>query len=304
MASVVHPTEKIGGSPAIVLAVQQFGKGRTGAFAADTTWRWSLFLRALQKDSPYNRFWGQMIRWLASEEDLEKKSGASITAMMGKERYEAGESVMLKAAATDQQGQSTNFANVWADITGPDGKTVRVPLAAAGEADGGGGGGGQTGMYQETYLPAMAGTHKVVFGGMKDKVDLGHDESSFTVLAAAGERDVLAGQPQTLEAISRATGGASMELSGVGALADRLLATAAAPAGAASVRCLCRGRGRSFWGLWGVWRWSGCCGGGGSCSKQVVGKGCLKFILTAYNVFTHGLAGLSGPMPRQWRVSF
>ena len=37
----VHPTEKIGGEPAIVLAVQQYGKGRTAAFAADTTYVWS-----------------------------------------------------------------------------------------------------------------------------------------------------------------------------------------------------------------------------------------------------------------------
>jgi len=81
----------------------------------------------------------------------------------------------------------------------------------------------------------MAGTHKVVFGGTKENVDLGHDASSFTVLAAAGERDVLAAQPQTLEVISKATGGSSVELAAVDSLVDRLLATAPLPATAASV---------------------------------------------------------------------
>ena len=53
--------------------------------AADTTFRWNLSMRALGKESPYNRFWGQMIRWLASQENMEKKTGASVTAMLAKE---------------------------------------------------------------------------------------------------------------------------------------------------------------------------------------------------------------------------
>jgi hypothetical protein len=212
--------------------VQQYGKGRTAAFAADTTWRWSLFLRALQKESPYNRFWGQMIRWLATEENLEKKTGASVTAMLAKERFESGEKVPLRAAVTDTQGQATNFASVWADITSPDGKTLRVPMPAldAGEQGGGNGGNGegdgQIGLYQAVHIPTMAGTYKVVFGAAKEKIDLGKDETSFLVMAAAGERDILAAEPRTLEAISRATGGTSLDLPGLDALADRLLAAA------------------------------------------------------------------------------
>jgi uncharacterized membrane protein len=218
----VHPTVKVAGEPAIVLAVQQYSQGRTAAFAADTTWHWNLFLRGLEKKSPYNQFWGQMVRWLASEEELQKKSGPSVTAMLAKERYEATEPVTLRAALTDKEGQATNYANAWADITGPDGKSQRVPLAAATQD---GGGAGRIGIYEATYQPKMSGSHKVTFGASKDNAPLGKDDTSFLVLAAAGEKEVLAARPQTLQEISRGTGGSYVELAGISALADRIAAS-------------------------------------------------------------------------------
>jgi hypothetical protein len=94
---------------------------------------------------------------------------------------------------------------------------VRVPMAARTEE-------GQIGMYEGKIQPKMSGAHKVVVLASKDKVDLGKDQTSFTVLSAGGEMDVLAANPATLEEISRATGGSYVELSGVAALADRLVA--------------------------------------------------------------------------------
>lgn len=214
----VHPTETINNAPAIVLAVGNYGQGRTVAFAADTTWRWKLFLGSLGKDSPYNRFWGQMIRWAAAREELEKKTGASVTAMIPKERYEPGEPVTLRAAVTDREGQATRYAQVKAVIKSPDGKTVTVPLAAMTD---------QIGVYDGTHKPAMAGAYEVRFTGSKDALVLGEDKSSFTVIQAAGEMDVLAAQPGTLEEIANATGGAYSDVSGVGALAQRLAARGA-----------------------------------------------------------------------------
>jgi uncharacterized membrane protein len=215
----IHPTAKVASEPAIVLAVQQYGKGRTAAFAADTTWRWNLFLRGLEKKSPYNQFWGQMVRWLASEEELQKKSGPSVTAMLAKERYEANEPVTLRAAITDNEGQSTNYANVWADIVGPDGKSQHISLAANTQDS------GRIGIYEATCQPKMSGTHKVTFAASKDNAPLGKDQTSFIVLAAAGEKEILAARPQTLQEISRATGGSYVELAGISALADRIAAS-------------------------------------------------------------------------------
>jgi hypothetical protein len=137
--------------------------------------------------------------------------------MLAKEKYEAGEPVVVRAAVTDKEGQSTNYASVWAEVTGPDGKVVRVAMSAATEE-------GQVGMYEGKVEPKMSGVHQVVVAATKDGAALGKDSIGFTVLAAAGEMDVLAANPASLEALSRATGGSSVELAGVGALADRLVA--------------------------------------------------------------------------------
>jgi len=211
----VHPTVRVAGQPATVLAVEQYGQGRSAAFAADTTWRWSLFLRGSGRDSPYNRFWGQLVRWLAGQEDLQKKGGPSVQAMIAKERYESSEPVALRCAVTDKDGQSTAYANVWADIKSPDGKSEHVPLANVAD---------QIGVYEASYRPQLAGSYHATFGGNKDNVDLGKDESDFSTLQAAGEMEKLASDPKTMQLIAQTTGGNALELSGISALADRLAA--------------------------------------------------------------------------------
>ena len=213
----VHPGAKVGDRPAPVLVLEQYGQGRSAAFAADTTWRWSLFLRGSGRDSPYNRFWGQLVRWLAGQEDLQKKSGPSVQSLLAKERYESGEPVVLRCAVTDKEGQATAYAGVWADVKSPDGKTRRVPLAAVRE---------QIGVYEATYQPQLAGQFHITFGASKDAFDLGKDETDFSTLQAAGEMDKLASDPRTMNLIAQTTGGSAIELSGISALADRLAASA------------------------------------------------------------------------------
>ena len=146
-----------------------------------------------------------------------------MTAMMAKERFEAGEAVGLRAAVTDKDGQATNYAKVWAEVTGPDGKGKTMELLAKGE---------EGGMYDsagEAYKPALAGTYKVVFGASKEGADLGRDSTTFLVMPAAGEREVLAAMPRVLEAIAARTRGTAVDLPAVDALAERLLAEAEPP---------------------------------------------------------------------------
>ena len=135
-----------------------------------------------------------------------------------------------------------NTPRAWADVISPDGKTTRVPLSPKGTEA------GEIGIYESTanaYKPVMAGTHKVVFVAKKDNADLGKDETTFLVMGAAGERDILAAQPRTLEIIAWETNGTAVELLGVEALADRLLA-ATPPQPAVTIRSLPLSRPRAF----------------------------------------------------------
>ena len=49
------------------------------------------------QDSPYNRFWGQLIRWLANEDVRNRQRGPGMDVLINKTIYELGQSVRLRA---------------------------------------------------------------------------------------------------------------------------------------------------------------------------------------------------------------
>ena len=99
------------GSPQIVLAVQNYGKGRSAAFTADTTYLWYLPLRGMGQESPYNRFWGQLVRWLAGADVKRRQQGPGLEAMLNRSVYELGDALSVKAAVRDERGDATRYAS-------------------------------------------------------------------------------------------------------------------------------------------------------------------------------------------------
>lgn len=216
----VDPRQEIGGKPADVLVVRQYGKGRAAAFAGDTTYRWQLMRRAMGKKSPYDRFWGQLLRYLAGVNNAPTKRGPSVTPLIARDRYKGGQTVRLRAAVTNIHGQSTAYANTWAVITTPAKKTVRVAMHAIS---------GRAGMYLAHYRPSTPGHFRVVFAATQAGKPLGQGKSDFDVMQGPGEMDKLAAEPRTLQRIARMTGGGYVPIAHVGALVRQL--KAALPAG-------------------------------------------------------------------------
>ena len=104
-----------------VLAVQPLDKGRTAVFCGDTTRNWQQARQAMGQDSPFLRFWGQMVRWLAGRAE-EFSAAASITASVDKVNYEPGEPIRISAVVRDKQGQGAAGAKVAAKTRGPGGR--------------------------------------------------------------------------------------------------------------------------------------------------------------------------------------
>ncbi len=213
---LTDPESQVNGKSAIVLAVQHYGKGRTAAFAADTTYRWQLALRTMGLQSPYHRFWGQLIRWLAGESKIKTASGASVTAMIRRMRYDTGSSVHLRVEVTDASGQLTRYAKVSAAITAPGGKSRVIAMHPQSSS---------MGMYTGNYLPPAAGNYHLVFSATLHGKSLGTDHTDFSVMAPVGEMDKLAAEPAVLQRIAALTHGSYSELSGISALARRLQAS-------------------------------------------------------------------------------
>jgi uncharacterized membrane protein len=135
------------GSPAglPIMVVQQVGAGRTMVFAVDTTWRWRTIVGGFTGDSSfYEQFWGQLVRWLASEAEQQAER---LLVSTDRSRYRLGETIELHieirapapghaATGTDHPAAGTPNASKWhvkAEALDERGKPMNVPLVELGD---------------------------------------------------------------------------------------------------------------------------------------------------------------------------
>ena len=211
----VHPTAKdSSGKPLAVLAVQNAGSGRSMLVTADTTHRWYLPNRGLGRESPYVKFWGQAVRWLASEE-VKRDDKPGIAAYTDKAEYEPGEKVRLMATVRDAQGQATNEAAVYVSILGPSNERTKLDLPMVD---------GKLGEYRSMFQPTP-GRHKAVFEAKLAGKRLGTPQTvEFTVGKPDLEMAELSLNDKLLKEIADRTGGTYCSWLGTKDLASGLAA--------------------------------------------------------------------------------
>jgi uncharacterized membrane protein len=192
-----------------VLAVQPLDRGRIAAFTADTTRNWQQGPRALGQDSPFLRFWGQMVRWLAGRvEAVEAQAGVEASA--DKTVYQPGETIQLAAVVRNQEGQGVDNAKVEASVKGPRKNMDRVTLSAVP---------GPSGHYSGAFEPRDAGRYEIVVEAHLGELNLTSEKVSVEVGRPNLEFERLDLDEKTLAAIAAATGGRYVSLS----VADHLI---------------------------------------------------------------------------------
>ncbi|MGD0382683.1 MAG: glutamine amidotransferase [Thermoguttaceae bacterium] len=133
-----------------ILAVQPVEKGRTAVFTGDTTRKWQQGPRALDQDSPFLRFWGQTVRWLAGRSEA-VEAGSGVDVSLDKGYYEPDEPVQISATVRDKDGQGANNAKVTVKIQNPAGQSDQVALSPLP---------GPAGHYGGTFDPKAAGNYQ------------------------------------------------------------------------------------------------------------------------------------------------
>lgn len=108
-----------------VIAVQQYGKGRSMAFSGEASWRWRMMLPST--DRSYELVWRQAARWLAGSSPDPFMIGVP-------DRVGTGEAVTLTFDVRDATFVPVATAAVDARLTAPDGETTSLkPRRSAGE---------------------------------------------------------------------------------------------------------------------------------------------------------------------------
>jgi uncharacterized membrane protein len=195
-----------------VLAVQPLDRGRTAIFAGDTTRRWQQGPRALDRESPFLRFWGQMVRWLAGR-GASVETQAGIVASTDKANYEPGETIRISAVVRDQQGEGANDAKVAATVRGPAGRSEQVTLSAVA---------GPSGHYGGAIEPRSAGGYEVAVEARIGELSLKSDTIPLEVGRPNLEFEKLDLDEKMLERIASDTGGRYVPLSSADRLVDQL----------------------------------------------------------------------------------
>jgi uncharacterized membrane protein len=89
------------GSPLPVMVAQQVGAGRAMVFAVDTTWKWREIVGGFTGDASfYQRFWGQIVRWLARSENSRNQAAMELSA--SRASCNSGQSVEIQAQLRPQ----------------------------------------------------------------------------------------------------------------------------------------------------------------------------------------------------------
>lgn len=211
------------GNPQIVLATQRYGQGRSAACTVDTTYLWYLPLRAMGQDSPYNRFWGQLVRWLANSDVRNRDRGPGLEALLNKNVFQLGESVRVRAMVRDDKGDATRFAQVSLAMAKMDGSASKTLSLAPAES--------RTGMYDVTIDAPDKGDYTLTLTAGKDGKELGRETLKFAVITPADEMLKLAANPELLKTIANSTNGYYYELPQLGTLVSELIRTTAGDTG-------------------------------------------------------------------------
>jgi uncharacterized membrane protein len=198
--------------PMPVFAVQPLDRGRIAVFTGDTTRKWQQGPRALDRESPFLRFWGQTVRWLAGRgESVEAR--ASIVASTDKAYYEPGEPIHISATVRDKEGQGANSAKVVASVRGPAGLPEQITLSTVA---------GPSGHYGGSVEPRGAGGHEVVVEARLGELSLKSDKIPVEIGRPNLEFEKLDLDEKTLGRIAADTGGRYVHIATADHLIDQL----------------------------------------------------------------------------------
>lgn len=180
-----------------LFAVQEYGGGRTAAFAGEGTWQWVMGSgiedEARRKEAAllHARFWRQVIFWLARREE---RGAYTVDLELDSHRTAVGETLGLRAKLLDERMESVTDAELRATIS--TGETV-VERTFWVEGNG----------YRVDFEPEVSGDYTVRVRAVRGGSELGEARSAFIATADDIELATLVARPSLLAAVSLATGG-------------------------------------------------------------------------------------------------
>ena len=207
-AAVLAITDSDSGVERALVVVQRYGAGRSMVLAGRATWRWRMLLPA--DDRTYERYWGQVARWLTA-------GAADRIAVTTSGGHEAGDSLRVDVSVRDDEFRPVSDATVHVRVSDPAGEARLEREAAATRI---------LGEYSVSTSLLPAGVHRIDVAVTRDGQEFGSQRAWKLVGGADPELEDPWLDADLLRRAAEAGGGAYLNPDGLGNLADRLQAAA------------------------------------------------------------------------------
>ena len=195
----VNPKRRTAKGELIAIAAGKYGGGRAIAATIDSTHLWYMPMKGMGKDSPYVRYWGQSMRWLAGLEETRRSTEAGVIAYVDEHFYKPGARPFIRAEVTDRDGQATDRAVVKAVIEAADGRApwnIQLALVQGGRGE-----------YTAKLKPMEPGKYQATVWAKLEGDNLGEHALKLRVGEPTREYEKLDLDEESLRDIAQRSGG-------------------------------------------------------------------------------------------------
>jgi uncharacterized membrane protein len=201
-----HPTARVDGRPAPVLALWEYGRGRALALMTDDSWTWAFTARRAGGQSRhYDRFWGNALRWLVRDPDL-----TSLQVLADPATVEPGRPPGAVVTARQPDYQPAASAEVRVELFSlADRKVLQTRSAVA----------GSDGVARVSFDPVPVGAYKLRATARLGGKELGEADDAVAVRSTGPELADASVRTELLAELAKVTGGRAYQLP-LGALPD------------------------------------------------------------------------------------
>jgi uncharacterized membrane protein len=182
--------------PLIVLASQNYGRGRVMSFAVTNSWRWQMSVPNPLQDQTHEQLWRALLR------DLGRQAEARVELSLSEAVTTPGQPVSVRAQALDREYRPQPDASLTLEVTTPLGAVERHPMARAEAGDG---------HYTAQFVPVHAGRYELSVA-LADGGETTAAASEYVDVSVSGrEFHGRSDGRRVLERIAAATGGSLVD---------------------------------------------------------------------------------------------
>ena len=177
-----------------VIIFQRSGLGKSLLIAAEGLWNWGFGVWSFKdEDDTYLRFWGQAIRWMATQADAKQ-----INLTTDLTTYSVGDEVQITVYAYDESYQPLGDASLKIEVTPSDGKSFQVRTAASSQIPGG---------YTAQFRANQKGNYQIRASEGLTSSSLGEDSTEIFVQSPLAEFENPQLNERLLKQLAEKTGG-------------------------------------------------------------------------------------------------